>query len=247
VQTLMRPVYLMVVAWGEEFRRYIVDYLVPSLLSPGNIPALEGSGHKFLFMVPGEDWQAIERAPIVRRLAQYAEPTHLEIPYPQRGVAPCVHMGIGHKLATEYCFDARSYAVFLAPDSVISDGTLHAAQRHALRGKSLIVAPVLRHAQEPFFEALRSHGYDAPGPARGETGLPLTLSGRDLVRFGVPAFHSQTLTYDFEAPCFFNHGNPNPAVFWRVPSDGGVVLHCMSWSPVLMDYSAVKRHDTHAL
>ena len=243
----MRPVYLMVVAWGEEFRRYILDYLVPSLLSPGNIPALEGGGHKFLFIVPDEDWLAIKRAPIVRRLAQYAEPTHIAIPHPQRGVPPCIHMGIGHKLATEYCYEAKSHAVFLAPDSVISNGTLRAAQQHALRGKSLVVAPVLRHAQEPLFDALQANGYDTPGVARGESGLPLTLSGRDLVRFGVAAFHSQSQTYDFDAPCFFNAGYPNPAVFWRVPSDGGVVLHCMSWSPVLMDYSAVKRHDTRAL
>src|SRR5580704_9946579 len=37
---LDRPFYFIVVLWGERFREYFLEYCAPSLLSPGNLPAL---------------------------------------------------------------------------------------------------------------------------------------------------------------------------------------------------------------
>jgi hypothetical protein len=156
-------------------------------------------------------------------------------------------MGIGHKLATDMCFRDRAYGFVLTPDALISDGTMSAAQRHALSGKSLVVMAALRFATEPLFEGFAESGYDRPGENRSETATPLSISGRELVRIGVPAFHSQTLTYDFDTAYFYNASICAPAVFWRVPSDGGIVLHSLSWAPILMDYAAVRKHDTRAL
>lgn len=244
---MIRPVYFIVVCWGAEYRHYLLNYLVASLLAPGNLPALMGKGHKFLFVTPGEEWEIIKQEPIVKALAQYAEPVHIPIPYPPEGASPCVHMGLGHKLATDLCFRDKAYGFVLTPDALVSDGTMRAAQKHALEGKSLIIMAALRFATEPLFEAFAESGYDRPGPVRAQSAEALSISGRELVRMGVPAFHSQTLSYDFDAPYFFSDGNCVPAVYWRVPSDGGVVLHSLSWAPILMDYAAVSNHDTRAL
>ncbi len=244
---MIPPVYLIVVCWGAEYRSYLLNYLVASMLAPGNLPALKGSGHKFLFVMPADDWEIIRQSPMVKALARYVEPVHIEISYPPPGKSPCVHMGIGHKRATDLCFQDRACGFVLTPDALVSDGTMSAAQRHVLAGKSLVVMAALRFATEPLFEAFAQSGYDRAGENRSDTGAALTISGRELVRMGVPAFHSQTLSYDFGAPYFYNGSTFGPAAFWRVHGDGGIVLHSLSWAPVLMDYSALRKHDTRAL
>jgi hypothetical protein len=197
--------------------------------------------------MPDEDWEIIRQAPIVKALARYAEPVHIAISQPPEGVSPCVHMGLGHKLATDLCFQDKAYGFVLTPDALVSDGTMRAAQKHALEGKSLIIMAALRFATEPLFEAFADSGYDRPGQDRAQSAEALSISGRELVRMGIPAFHSQTLSYDFEAPYFFGDGHCVPAAFWRVPSDGGIVLHSLSWAPILMDYAVLGDHDTRAL
>jgi hypothetical protein len=36
----------------------------------------------------------------------------------------------------------------------------------------------------------------------------------------------------------------SPAAWWRVPGEAGIVLHSLSWAPLLLDYAAVGTHDT---
>lgn len=48
----LRPFYFVVVFWGERFRSYLVDFCLPSLLSPHNIPALPLEDEISLFSVP---------------------------------------------------------------------------------------------------------------------------------------------------------------------------------------------------
>ena len=58
----MRPFYFVVVVWGREYRDYFLEYCLPSLLSPGNIPALDGKRPaKVLFATTAEDWDADAR------------------------------------------------------------------------------------------------------------------------------------------------------------------------------------------
>jgi len=36
----------------------------------------------------------------------------------------------------------------------------------------------------------------------------------------------------------------SPAAWWRVPGEDGIVLHSLSWAPLLLDYDAIAEHDT---
>src|SRR5207245_2098739 len=65
-----------------------------------------------------------------------------------------------------------------------------------------------------------------------------------LVSAGLRSFHSETLRYEWDAPYFTDLP---AACWWRVPETDGIVLHSLSWCPMLLDYSTVKEHDTSAL
>jgi hypothetical protein len=80
-----------------------------------------------------------------------------------------------------------------------------------------------------------------PATSRSATGTPLVISGRQMAYAAVNGFHSETLAYEWDAPGLMAI---SPAAWWRVPGEDGVVLHSLSWAPLLIDYGAIIDHDT---
>ena len=62
-----------------------------------------------------------------------------------------------------------------------------------------------------------------------------------MVYAAVNGFHSETLAYEWDAPGIMAI---SPAAWWRVPGEDGIVLHSLSWAPLLLDYGAIGDHDT---
>lgn len=240
----MRPFYFMLTVWGERFCSYLTDLCVPSLLAPGNVPALGPGMHKFLVACPLEDWNRLVESPAIKKIARFLELVHLDIPLPPPGVSATIHMGVGHKKATQRCFDDRALGVALTPDLILSDGTVANLMAAARRGDAVVLCAALRFAEEPLFEGLKRSGLLGDGYSRSGDSHALALSGRDMVRIGIPAFHSQTKSYYIDSPAFAEGA---PAAIWKVPNACGIVIHSLTWAPLLMDYATVERHDTSAL
>lgn len=244
LEDLMRPFYFMLTVWGERFCSYLTDLCVPSLLAPGNVPTLEPGMHKFLIACPLEDWNRLVESPAIKEIARFLELVHLDIPLPPPGVSATIHMGVGHKKATQRCFDDQAVGVALTPDMILSDGTVANLMAAARRGDAVVLCAALRFAEEPLFEGLRRSGHLGDDASSSRDFHALALSGRDMVRLGIPAFHSQTQSYYIDSPAF---GEGSPAAIWKVPKASGVVIHSLTWAPLLMDYATVESHDTSAL
>ncbi len=240
--TVLRPFYFIVVFWGEIFRNYLCDYCLPSLLSHNNIPLLEGiEGNKFLFCTTPNDWEALRQVQIFKSLQHCIEPHFVEIPDPPQDKSGCEHMGIGHKLAAQMAYRDKAYGVFLTPDLMVSDGTVQVLIKSAQAGFKVVLTAALRFGEEPLFANLRSLGFLKAEEAHSKTGLPLSLSGRQLVKAGLRSFHSQTQRYEWDAPYFSSFPC---ACWWNVQGEEGIILHSLSWAPLLCDYSAIESHDT---
>ena len=243
----LRPFYFVVVFWGETFRNYLVDYCLPSLLAPGNIPVLTGGKNKFLFCTTSQDWEALAKTRIFATLRQHIEPYLVEISPAPPGKHGCEHMGIGHKLATQMAHRDGAYGVFLTPDMMVSDGTVRALCRHALAGAKVVLVAAVRFGEEPLFQHLRAMGVlkeDERPSERTERGVALAITGRQMVAACIHSFHSETQRYEWEAPYFTSFPS---ACWWRVPGEEGIVLHSLSWAPFLFNYSAIEKHDTSAI
>jgi len=241
----LRPIYFIVVVWGERFTEFLLNFCIPSLLSPNNIPALVNRGkNKFLIATTDKDWERIQLRPIFQLLKQYVEPVFIHIPPRPANVNNHLHMGVGHKLATQMAFEDRAYATILTPDLIVSDGTFAAAQRHAVDGIQVILAAALRFGEEPLFKNLEKLGIAAINSRFGDEARPLVATGRQLVWAGIHSFHSETLSYAWEAPYFSSFPQ---AVWWSVPGEEGIIVHSLSWAPVLLDYGLIKHHDRSVL
>ncbi len=240
----LRPFYFVVVFWGERFRNYLADYCLPSLLAPGNIPALRGGNHKFIFCTTPHDWETISATGIYATLKQHIEPCFVEIPPAPPGKSGCEHMGLGHTLAAQMAHRDGAYGVFLTPDLMMSDGTVTALRRHALAGAKVVLVAALRFGEEPLFQRFMTLGIIKEGERLSELGRPLSMTGRQMVAACLHSFHSETQRYEWDVP-YFTHFPA--ACWWRVPGEEGIVLHSLSWAPFLCDYSAVEEHDTSVL
>lgn len=242
--TLERPFHFGIVLWGERFRNYFLEYCLPSLLSPNNIPALSTHQQsKFLIATRPEDWEAMRRTPIFAKLALHVAPVYMEIPACPSHRSGCDHMGIGHKLICEYAFQEKAYIVHVTPDSMFSEGAIARLQSLAAEGKELVLCAALRFGEEPFFSNLQAR-HAIPSAGRRNSGLPLSISARDLVWAALNGLHSETLGYEWEAPYFIL---TRAAAWWRVPDQDGIVLHCLSWAPLLLDFAAVSKLDVSML
>jgi hypothetical protein len=239
--TLERPFYFICVLWGERFREYFVEYCLPSLLAPGNLPALSTrSPSKLLIATLPEDWAALEATAVFQAVARYLTPVFIEIPPCPPDRSGCQHMGIGHRLACDMASRDKAYGAVLTPDSMLSDGSIARLQELAQTGIELVLTAALRFGEEPFLAHLRTLGV-LPTGSRSKSGAALTISGRQMVHAAVNGFHSETLAYEWDAPGVLA---VVPAAWWRVPGEDGILLHSLSWAPLLLDYGAVKDHDT---
>jgi hypothetical protein len=234
----MRPFGFGVVFWGAEFRGYFLDFCLPSLLAPGNIPAIENKAEScFLICAPAEDWQAMQAHRTFRLLADHIRPVHLDFTTPGPAYDKMRVMSFGHKLVAEWMHRERVWGVFVYPDTVFADGVVAEAQRLGRLGKKCVLAHCPRFANEGFLDELRARGEVEPGK-------PLCLSGRELIRLAMPHLHSEMIRYDWDSRYFY--AESPPLIFWRLPR-GGMLFHTTAWALMLVDYSHIDRHDTWAL
>ncbi len=242
---LERGFHFITVLWGERYRNYFLEYCLPSLLSPGNIPALRTlNTSKFLIATRPEDWEGMRGTLIFGQMEQFVTPIFFEIPPCPPERSGCEHMGIGHKLCCEQAFQEQAYAMILTPDCMLSDGTVARLQEFAADGAELVLAAAIRYAEEPFLGKLQDLGL-IPQESRRDSGRSLNIDARSMVSAAIYGLHSQSLRYEWDAPYFYPQ--LSPAVWWRVPAEEGIILHSMSWAPLLLDYKAVRKHDTSTL
>jgi hypothetical protein len=247
---LERPFYFIVVLWGERFRNYFLRYCLPSLLSPGNIPALSTrQPSKFLIATRPDDWEAMKTTRIFQLMERHIVPVYIEIPAARLGTIGIERMSIGHKLACAIAHRDKAYATILTPDCMLSEGTVSRMHQLAENGVQLVLTAALRFGEEPFLGSLERMGLVRVNQKHQESGTPLSITGRQMVTAAINGFHPETLSYEWGSP-YVVEGHPVPAipaVWWRVPSEDGLIVHSMSWAPLLLDFGAVEQHDSSTL
>ena len=234
----LRPFYFYVVFWGEQFRDYFLDLCLPSLLSPENIPALTGGrANRLLIATTREDWEKVRTAPIFREAMDVVEPVWIEMPRPGPDESKMRVMSQGQLAAVRMAYHDGAYGVVLAPDLVLSDGSVAALERLALEGKRLVLAVALRFSMDPIVATLKSRGLMRPGE-------PMSLPARELMEIALPNLHSEILRFEWDAAYFADFPI---SCYRKVPNGDGIAVWSFSWAPMLIDYGSLDKHHTETL
>ena len=231
-----RAFYFVVVFWGKKHRNYFLDLCLPSLLSANNIPALENAEESRIVIVTTKwDWRMVRRHPTYALMERYIKAYPIFVPQAlfQRKKKMLV-MSRCQKLASEKAHKDGALGVFLAPDVILSDGAVRTLQRLAKEGRKVVLCGVVRFSSEGCLPEIK----ERCGMRAGE---PITLSSRQLIDIGLRSPHSETVRYQWDSPVF---GSDPITCMFDGPDGEGCLLHTFSWAPVLVDYSAIERHDT---
>jgi hypothetical protein len=240
----------MVPFWGQRYREYFVNLCLASLLAPNNLPLLRAAdGHRFLIATTVDDWRALIDLPIFAKLREYVTPVLVEVANGPGSAAPgsadvIRHQNVCQKALVEIAYANRSYGCLLWPDIIISDGMIKALLQHAEEGRHLVLCCTLRQTEEAVLAELASTGYGVGHAILSTTCQALALSPRLTGALAVRHLHPDMAIYEA------NHAHRPffaPFWYWRVQDHEGIILHSLFASPVLMDYSAIDKHDTACL
>lgn len=231
---------LFLLLWGEDFIARWAAWARPSLLTPGNLPALAENGPPSLDVYTDRSSQAALGAalaplaglmetrmhflddmraqgrPLMEHAARLRPP---EFKYEIQAV--CARHFIDGALA-----EGSPATIFLDSNFILGDGTLAAVDARRRAGARAVLVSVSRIETEAASHALDGlFAHDrAPGP-------------RALARVTLDHPHPASAAFFVDSPCF----TPYPSqLFWRVGTDG-ILIHAFIPHPLMVVAAAPMR------
>ena len=223
--------------WGEQYRRYFLDYCLASLMAPGNIPAIENkSDARLLLATQDEDWRALQSEPIFIAANQHIPVEHIqhEVPLNVPREEKMLVMSQGHRLLAQRMFKDRARGVIVYPDMILADGALKKVEQLAQRGYKAVLCLAVRFAHEGLIDDLRLRKL----VTRGE---PIIVNSEELAHLTIKNMHSETVRLEFGAS--IDDQGAAAAFFWVVKPGQNLLFHSANWAPLLIDYGSLDKHD----
>lgn len=198
-----------VVVWGGPYIRTFLSVCIPSLLSPGNLPACARNARLRLFVVTRpEDVAQISGDPAIAALSELVE-FHL-VPALTPDLFESANrygvMAWGHRRVIAESLRDRSILCALSPDWVMADGTLANCLRRVEEGYQAIELANTRAVLEPVVERLEPY-------RRADDGNAITIPSRALVDLAVDFPHEITELCLWRGEFFSAFPS---TIYWRV-------------------------------
>jgi hypothetical protein len=212
----MRPFLFNVVVWGENYTKQLLDFTIPSLLSPNNIPKLvQHRPCEFLFVTTPADAELIKSSKIFQKLASHISILVIYQDFHLMSDTKYQLMTIGHRQVCGYGQERKAYGVFLMPEMLVADGSLLYMHKSVLKGSRAVVMPILRLVEEEI-SFLK--------------GKPINLSKRKLVSLLFAHAHHEMHSFMINSEFFSSQPG---FVIW--PSKDTWIIHGIHSQPILVD------------
>lgn len=219
--------------WGENFIENFLEFSLPSLLAPGNIPALAAElPLTFVFLTRPFDIPVFENSAAVQHLKKYCEVEYISI-------RDLIVFG-NHSTTLTYSFDRairqtgadmlKTYFIFLTSDYIMADGSLQGLMRYIKKGYSGIFAGNFQVIKEEIEPILKKRVDPVEGVIR--------ISPRDLVNYSIPYLHPVTIASIINQEALHNYKANRFFVTEGMSIIAGrfYLLHMLCIKPETMDY-----------
>lgn len=199
--------------WGAAYVDTLLTLNLPTLLAPGNLPALRGESVEHVIYTTAEDKAVIERHPAYHALRQ-AVPSRivtLSVRRPSGEDYPTniARMNDAHCRILRDCEEAGAAWLFDQPDHIWGDGSLRYLVERAHAGARCVMFAGIRTILEGIGPELTA--------ARAPSGERIALSNRDLLRLAIRHMHAHDRVRFWRTPvaCTWPHH-----VSWRAGPTG---------------------------
>jgi len=219
--------------WSYEFTQQFLNVSLPTLLAPGNLPALAKTlPTEFIFLTGRRDEAMIRESAGYRRLARICPVSfHLIDDLITEGNhSATVTLAFARvvrragKAMLDTCF------FFLVSDYIVADGSLASAIKLMLAGTSAVQAgnfQIIAEDALPWLECELKQGEDA-----------LVLPARRLMQQALTCLHPSTIANFIDVPV--SHNSHSNRLFWRVDADTLIgrfyLLHMLCIRPEIVDF-----------
>ncbi len=220
--------HFVVVGWGKEYIDLFLRVVLPTHLSPGNLPSVPDNAWRYRIYTPAGDAETIRRSAVYARLVRLGPVELYEIPeidgsFKYEVISNC------HSHAIQAATRVGAVLVFLAPDAIFADGAFAAMHRIARAGKQVIIAAGIRVTKETFVPAMLQ-----AFPVQGEGAV--VLPPRSLV--GLALTHPHPITESLCWGARVSHAWPSH-LYWRVGEEG-LLAHCFHLHPLMVNVREVR-------
>ena len=234
---MLHPIYLLVVFWGEEHRSFFAELLLPSLLAPGNLPAISSvRGSKLVVCTTKADWEALQLLPLLEEARQFCSCTGSK--FTLRSLMRtniCIAPPASNLQLTNVLKMAHTQAfLFLISFFLRHAQVLSRVGRRWQRG---VLVPCLRYDLDACLSTLRARGLLKENTA-------IAIPGRELASIGLENFHSEIKRFEWTSPFFCREPF---SVWWRLAGNTGIVLHTTGWQMGLVDFHALSTLNANSL
>lgn len=222
---------LSVPLWGDEYVRLFLSLSLPSLLSPRNLPFLQGKYDCLLQIYTKSQWVGVlENALIIKTLRKIIPVSLLllenDLSNPYHG------MSEGHRRGLSEAKLRGSAAIFLIPDHIFADGFIEGIVHKAENGYRIVTISGLRANRENVETEINS---------KYRVGETIVVQPRELMKIAIDNLH------DINRQSFLNYQGTDfvPSnFFWKVGEGGEILAHCFHQAPMMV-YPERKSRDFH--
>jgi len=214
----MGTVHFITVVWGERFVGLLVDFVLPTQLSPGNLPGYrtqDWTGTYRIFTTT-KDAERIRSAPVFQEISRIL-PVEFILIDDVLGTRKYEAMGDCHRRAIRDANAVGAALVFLSPDAIWSDGTFRRIREHLEAGKRVVAMAGVRVVAETFVPALKERNNPVFPP-------------RDLLALARRHLHPFTKSCFWDSPEFSRWPSN---IYWSV-GDEGHVARCYHLHPLMV-------------
>lgn len=230
----MKSVKLLLPVWGHRYVRQFLEVGLPTLLAPGNVPALAQSlPTEFAILTSAADQSYIRQHPTFLRLAEVCRASIRPIDHLITAGNNSTTLTLAYTEAIRAAGPAMldTCFMFLVSDYIVADGSLASVLARVRAGAGAVLVGNFQVTAEEATPWLRARiGADATAGA--------AFSARDLMRFALDHLHPATLANTVNVSSTHNaHTN---RLFWRVDDETLLgrfyLMHMIAVRPERVDF-----------
>lgn len=201
--------------WGLKFIRQFLEVGLPTLLAPGNLPALiQALPTRFIILTKLGDAEFIRHHPSFQKLSKMCSTEIRLIDHLITGSNYSTTITLGYTEAIRAAGQdmLNTCFFFLVSDYIVADGSFASILDRMMNGRSGVLVGNFNVVQEDAAPWLEEQLNQSPGV--------LAVSPRKLLRWAFNHLHPATIANTVNLP--FSHNSHTNRLFWQV--DGNTLI-----------------------
>lgn len=208
--------------WGDWYTEALIDAAMPSILAPGNLPALAARARtRYRLYASPVARRRIEASAPFSELARIAPVDVIEVEPPERGSHKYNLAADCHRDTVDVAEREDAAIIPLYPDIVFSDGAFAQIHERATEGRRGVMVVPFR-VSDSAIPVLRKR---TDGPSRA-----LSLTPREAMSIAINHVHPYTRRHYWSSPHFTRWPD---TIMWDA-GDEGLIVYSYHMTPVML-------------